>query len=116
MGLTIGNHLFYGPFQIEKVVIRKNHRPAIFAVVTRSGEPWNPVFRLLDLGYSGRSGFALAEHSRVDEWRRQSDGVLQIYLYDLDSRDELADVRAGELVDELTARYARPHDAISIGG
>lgn len=114
MGLTIGNHLFYGPFQIEKVVIRKNHHPAVFAVVSRSGEPWNPIFRLLDVGYSGTEGMTAAEHPLSGKWREENDGALQIYLYDLEKGDDVA-VRAAAMIDELNAQYSPPKGTISIG-
>lgn len=116
MGLTIGNHLFYGPFQVEKVVIRKNHHPAVFAVVSRAGEPWNPTFRLLDVGYSGPAGMIAAEHPLLSEWLEANDGALQIYLYDLDPKGGQAAERAAVVIDELIGRYQPPRGVISIGG
>ncbi len=116
MGLTIGKHLFYGPFQVEKVIIRKNHHPAVFAVVSRSGEPWSPTFRLLDVGYSGPTGMIAAEHPLLSTWLEANDGVLQIYLYDLDQKGGHADERAAVIVDELIGCYQPPRGMISIGG
>jgi hypothetical protein len=115
MGLTIGNHLFYGPFAIDKVTIRKNHHPAVFAVVSRSGEPWNPTFRLLDVGFSGPDGMVATEHPQLSRWREANDGALQIYLYDLESKSSDVAARATAIVDELIALYSPPHGMISIG-
>ncbi len=115
MGLTIGNLLFYGPFPVEKVTIRKNHRPAIFAVVSRSGEPWNPTFRLLDVGFSGSEGMVAAEHPRLHQWLEENDGSLQIYLYEMDSKTGDSVARAARIIDELIALYSPPRGIISIG-
>lgn len=115
MGLTIGNHLFYGPFPVEKVTIRKNHHPAVFAVVSRSGEPWNPTFRLLDVGYSGPDGMVAAEHPHLPGWLEENDGSLQIYLYDMESKTDDSVHRATRIVDELIALYSPPRGIISIG-
>jgi len=115
MGLKIGNLLFYGPFAVEKVTIRKNQHPAVFAVVSRSGEPWNPAFRLLDVGFSGPDGMIAAEHPHLSRWREANDGALQIYLFDLQAKSSDAAASASAIVDDLIALYSPPHGMISIG-
>lgn len=116
MGLKISGLLFYGPSPLEQVVVKKNHSPVVFAVVSRSGEPWNPVFRLVDVGYSGADGIVLAEHPDAAKWQAENDGVLQIYLLDLKRKDGDPATRAQEIIAEFRQRFEPPKGIISLAG
>lgn len=115
MGLTIGKHLFYGPSSVDEVVIRKNHHPVVFAVVAKSGDPWNPIFRLLDVGFSGADGMVAREHHRRPEWEANCDGALQIYLLDMQSKASVSAAIADAIITDLSSRYDPPNGIISIG-
>jgi len=114
MGLKISGRLFYGPLSFDQVIVKKNHSPVVFAVVSRSGEPWNPTFRLLDIGYSGGDGLVLAAHPDVGRWQAENDSVLQIYLLDLKRQDGEPTARAAEMINEIRERYHPPKGIISL--
>jgi hypothetical protein len=116
MGLKISGRLFYGPSPIEKVVIKRNHPPAVFAIVSRTGDPWNPLFRLIDVGFTGSEGMVLADHPRRSEWEAQNDGVLQVYLLDLKRHEGDPATRAQAIIDEYGERYRPPKGFISLAG
>lgn len=80
MSLMIGKYLFTGPFELEKMQIRKNHTPAVYAIVCRSGEPWNPTFTAIDFGESGENGIVFANHLDREYWDSQNNGELGVYL------------------------------------
>jgi hypothetical protein len=114
MGLKISGRLFYGPSSIDQVVIKKNHSPAVFAIVSRAGDPWNPIFRLLDIGFSGSDGMVLAENPGVSAWEAENDGVLQVYLLDLKRKDGDPAARAQAIIEEYRERYHPPKGLISL--
>lgn len=114
MGLKISGRLFYGPSSVDQVVVKKNHSPVVFAIVCRTGAPWNPNFRLLDVGYSGTDGMALSEHPQVAHWQAENDGELQVYLLDLKRRDGDPQTRAQAIIEEYRARYQPPKGSISL--
>jgi len=116
MGLKISGRLFYGPSPIDKVVIKSNHPPAVFAIVSRTGEPWNPQFRLIDVGFSGTDGMVLADHARRAEWAAENDGVLQVYLLDLKRHEGDPAARAQAIIAEYRERYDPPKGFISLAG
>ena len=116
MGLKILGRLFYGPASVDKVVIRNNHAPAVFAVVSRTGEPWNPLFRLIDVGFSGTEGIVLADHPRRAGWEAENDGVLQVYLLDLKRHDGDPTTRAQAIIKECREHYQPPKGFISLAG
>ncbi len=114
MGLKISGRLFYGPSPIDKVVVKKNHAPVVFAIVSRSGEPWNPVFRLLDVGFSGSDGMILSQHPGVTQWEADNDGILQVYVLDLKRQDGDPAARAGAIIKEFREKYQPPKGLISL--
>lgn len=114
MGLKISGRLFYGPLPIDKVVVKQNHSPVVFAIVCRTGEPWNPGFRLLDVGYSGIDGMTLSAHPNVSQWQADNDGELQVYLLDLKRRDGDPETRAQAIIEEYRERYRPPKGFISL--
>jgi len=116
MGLKISGRLFYGPSPIDKVVIKKNHPPALFAIVSRTGDPWNPMFRLIDIGFSGTEGLALADHPRRSGWEAENDGVLQVYLLDLKRHEGDPVARAQAIIAEYREYYQPPKGFISLAG
>jgi hypothetical protein len=116
MGLKISGRLFYGPSAVDKVVIKKNHAPAVFAIVSRTGDPWNPLFRLIDVGFSGTEGMVLADHPRRAEWDDENDGVLQVYLLDLKRHEGDPAARAQAIIAEYRERYQPPKGFISLAG
>jgi hypothetical protein len=116
MGLKISGRLFYGPSPIDKVVIKKNHTPALFAIVSRTGDPWNPMFRLIDIGFSGTEGMVLADHPRRSEWEVENDGVLQVYLLDLKRHEGDPVARAQAIMAEYREHYQPPKGFISLAG
>jgi hypothetical protein len=106
----------YGPSPIDKVVIKSNHPPAVFAIVSRTGEPWNPQFRLIDVGFSGTDGMVLADHARRAEWAAENDGALQVYLLDLKRHEGDPAARAQAIIEEYRERYDPPKGFISLAG
>jgi hypothetical protein len=116
MGLKISGRLFYGPSPIDKVVIKKNHPPALFAIVCRTGDPWNPTFRMIDIGFSGTEGMVLADHTRRSEWEAENDGALQVYLLDLKRHEGDPVARAQAIIAEYRERYQPPKGFISLAG
>lgn len=114
MGLKISGLLFYGPTLIEQVIVKKNHSPVVFAIVSRSGDPWNPVFRLLDAGYSGTEGMVLSEHPHLAKWQAENDGVLQVYLLDLKRNDGDPAARGQMIVEQFREKYQPPKGIISL--
>jgi hypothetical protein len=116
MGLKISGRLFYGPSAIDKVVIKKNHAPAVFAIVSRTGDPWNPLFRLIDVGFSGTDGMVLAEHPLRAAWEAENDGVLQVYLLDLKRHEGDPAARAQAIIEEYRQHYQPPRGFISLAG
>src|SRR5438876_282897 len=116
MGLKISGRLFYGPSTIDKVVIKKNHAPAVFAIVSRTGEPWNPQFRLIDVDFSGTEGIVLADHPRRTEWEVENDGALQVYLLDLKRHEGDPTARAQAIIKEYREHYRPPKGYISLAG
>ena len=116
MGLKISGRLFYGPSSVDQVVVKKNHSPVVFVIVSRVGEAWNPIFRLLDVGFSGTDGMVLAEHSGVAAWEAENDGVLQVYLLDLKRKDGDPAARAQAIIEEYREQYQPPKGFISLAG
>lgn len=114
MGLKISGRLFYGPLLIEKVIVKKNHSPVVFVIVSRTGDPWNPNFRLLDVDFSGSEGITLSEHPKVSQWIAENDGLLQVYLLDLKRQDGDPKTRANAIIEEYRKRYQPPNGFISL--
>ncbi len=115
MSLKIAGALFAGPFPFEKTAIRKNQNPAVFAIVSREGEPWNPVFRLIDVGESGAGGVSFAEHPSVARWKELATGEVGVYLLQR-PRSEIPDDKRQALVEEIRDSYDPPNGTVAIHG
>ncbi len=118
MSLRIAGHLFTGPFTVDEMVVRKNHDPAVFAVISREGKPWSPIFRLLDVGETGDEGLVFKSHPQRDDWERLSSsesGVLGIYVYSM-PRAQFAPQARSDLVQEIRTQYAPPRGEVRISG
>tara|TARA_A100001015_G_C15030764_1_gene733101 strand:- start:836 stop:1177 length:342 start_codon:yes stop_codon:yes gene_type:complete len=113
MALKLGNHLFYGPFLIEKVNIRQNQTPVIFAIVSKSGEAWNPEFRLVDAGASGEGGLILSAHPNFAQWHNQV-GELQVYLLDVRGSSAKGLAAREKLAKEIAEFFAPPDNIIPL--
>lgn len=114
MSLKIGDHLFTGPFQVDKTRVRANHPPAVYAIICKGGQPWDPTFRLLDVGETGENGIVFAEHERLAQWEADNDGELCVYLLQRESNDRF-DLEAREsLVEDLRTRYDPPQGMVQL--
>jgi hypothetical protein len=73
-----------------------------------------PLFRLIDVGFSGTEGMVLADHPRRSVWEAENDGVLQVYLLDL-KRPRAARRRGRKaIIEEYRRRYQPPAGFISL--
>ena len=116
MALKIADHLFTGPFDVEKTVVRKNHLPAVYAVLSKEGQPWDPLFRVLEIGASGQDGITFSNHARRGEWTARARGQICVYLMSLEG-PEWQDVAARQsLAEQLGARHVPPNDVIGVTG
>lgn len=113
MALKLGSHLFYGPFLLEKVKIRQNQTPVIFAIVSKSGEPWNPEFRLLDTGASGEEGLNLSAHPNFAKWRASA-GELQVYLLDVRGSPATGLAAREMLAKKIAESFAPPDNIVPL--
>jgi hypothetical protein len=116
MSLKIANYLFYGPFLVEKIKVRANQTPIVFAIVCRTGEPWNPAFRLIDIGASSPEGLVLAAHPHRALWDRENNGELEVYLYDTPASDGFTPEKRQNVVENVRAKVGTPHGNIPISG
>jgi hypothetical protein len=116
MSLKIASYLFYGPFPVEKIKVRANQIPILFAIVCRTGDPWNPNFRLIDVGASAPGGMVLAEHPQRDVWRRENDGELEVYLYDTPASEGFTAEKRQFIVDDVRAKVGTPRGNIPVSG
>lgn len=117
MSIKIAGHLFYGPFEIEKVKLRGNQIPVVVAVVCRAGEPWNPTFRLVDMDCSGANGLILADHPRRVVWERESaGGHLEAYLLDTPASQGFTETSRRELISDICSKVVPPYGNIPLSG
>ena len=116
MALKIAGHLFTGPYEVEKAVVRKNHQPVVFAVLSKEGPPWDPAFRVIEVGATGEGGAVFADDPRCPEWRTKAEGQLCIYMLPLEGA-EFRSVDAREkLADEIRTRHAPPNEFVRVTG
>jgi len=111
MDLKISGQLFY---VVDKVVVKKNHSLVVFATIGRTGDPWNPSFRLFDFGLQRNEGLTLVEHPKASHWQAENDGELQVYLLNLKRRDGDSELRAQVIIEECHARYQPPKRYVSL--
>ncbi len=114
MALKIAERLFTGPYALDESRVRKNQSAAVYAIISRSGEPWNPTFRLIDVDETGDQGVHFRTHEKRPEWERYNDGELSIYFFYMSVRaGHTADQRRW-LVDAIKAQYDPPNGMISL--
>ena len=116
MSLKIGCYLFTGPFSIEKAVVRKNKAAAVFAIVSRSGNSWDPCFRALDFGESGESGMTFSTHPDRTKWEAKNDGELGIYLLNENELDVSGEKNRKLIVKDLSKHFLQPDTFILLSG
>lgn len=114
MALKIEGHLFTGPRDFETTVVRRNHRPVVYVILSKEGPPWDPVFRVIDAGYSGDEPLVFAEHEKRAEWQRQCPGKPCLYLLEMDAAYGYKDGDRIGIAEAIRTRFAPPHDIISI--
>jgi hypothetical protein len=109
MSLTIAGRLFTGPFNLETTVVRPNHQPAVFAIVAKRGEPWDPQFIMIGSGETGESGLVFSSHASRAVWE-QTAGEQRptVYLHTMPKISCGAADRE-TLVAELRKAYPEPN-------
>jgi hypothetical protein len=114
MALKIDGHLFTGPRDLEGTVVRLNHRPVVFLILSKEGPPWDPVFRLIDVGCSGDEPLVFAKHEKRAEWLRRCAGKPCLYLLEMDDGAGYKDGDRAGIAETIRKRHAPPHDVINI--
>jgi hypothetical protein len=113
MSLTIAGRLFTGPYDLDSTIVRPNHQPAVFAIVAKQGEPWNPQFVLIDVGETGENGLAFSSHSSRAAWGRAAGGHRPtIYM----TRIAGGSAERQALVGQLRKAYPEPNTPIQEQG
>lgn len=116
MGLKLSNFLFTGPFNIEETIVRGNQNPVVFAIISKEGEPWNPSFRLLDVGVSDLEGVRFSTHTDRPMWETEANGDIGIYLLDFPRKDpDLLEKRI-KVVATLKSMFNPPNGTIPLQG
>jgi len=118
VSLKIAGRLFAGPFPLEKTVVRKNHDPAVFAIISREGKPWNPLFHILEVGETGPDGVTFEEHPASAQWRDMAAaaaGTVGVYLLSM-ARAEHGDDTRRQLAEDIRTRYSPPTGYVPITG
>jgi len=113
MSLKICDYLFYGPFKVAETIVRANHVPVVYAIIAKEGKPWDPVFRLIDVGYSPASGLVFSEHPDHARWGTLSTGTLGVYLLDVAGDTPDASHRR-TIADTIRTRLDPPNGLIQI--
>jgi len=101
MSLKIKNFLLTGPFGIDETTVRANQDPAVFAIVSKGGEPWNPTFKVLDVGETGDAGTVFANHPNRSAWAEGADGKLGIYFLTFSRKDGHAAASRLAVVEQI---------------
>ncbi|MDQ7248364.1 hypothetical protein [Dongia sedimenti] len=107
MSIKIKGYLFTGPFPVEKTNRRANQAETVFAVVRKGGSAWDPVFELLDLGRTGSTGMAFADHPHAAAWRGGDGTLASIYLLDTTTQPEAA-ADLDKVVGDILAAHTLP--------
>ncbi|HTV27535.1 MAG TPA: hypothetical protein VMF32_07110 [Xanthobacteraceae bacterium] len=111
MSLTISGVLFTGPFAIAKTVIRRNQDPCVYAVVSKSGQPWDPEYRLIACGDSGDEGHDFSADPRTAGWEQTGSDV-SLYLCRVPRDDDPGGARRRELVRQISDDHVPPRNLI----
>lgn len=115
MSLKICGYLFYGPFELAQTVVKPNHTPVVFAIVCRDGEPWDPIFRLIDVGYSDAQGIQFASHPDRATWQAAcGGGSLGVYLFDAAPQDGFNETVRRDLAQRIRVDLEPPQGRIPI--
>lgn len=105
MSLKILGRLFTGPNDPRTAVVRHNHPPAVFAVIDKAGQAWDPEFRLIDLGDTAGATVVFAQHPDLGRWMAEAKGKLTIYLHVPDADDGDATAQRRALVETIRANW-----------
>jgi hypothetical protein len=114
VALKIAGHLFTGPHNIDKTVVRANHLPVVFAIISKEGAPWDPQFRLIDVGYSEAGGLVFAEAAKSAQWRRDCKGTLCLFLLPMDESNGYKESDRSVISEHIRALHTAPNDLIGI--
>lgn len=113
MGLKIASRLFSGPYGMSTFKRRRNQSAVIYAVVSKSGPPWDPDHHLVDLGTHDDDGLDFAALARAKSWQPIGEGTLMLFIYFLDDRRTTLAEREAELA-EMRSRLEIPGAFIPI--
>jgi hypothetical protein len=116
MSLKILSHLFTGPLDINTTKVRANQDPAVFAIVCRSGKPWNPEFSLIEVGKSSPDGTEFKNHPNRKEWASLCGGEASVYLLSVPNALKQDSDPRDEIVSEISQSLKPPGGAIPIHG
>jgi hypothetical protein len=105
MSLKIYGRLFTGPNDPTTALVRANHAPAVFAVVDKVGQAWDPQFRLIDLGDTAGAPVIFAQHPDLARWSAAAEGKLSIYFHVPDPDDGDPAVQRKTLVEAIRANW-----------
>ena len=111
MSLTISNTLFTGPFPLGKTTIRHNQHPCVYAVVSKSGYPWDPEFRLIACGETGDDGHNFAADPRVATWQTAGSEV-SLYLFVVPRDSDPGGEQRRALARRIGEEHVPPCDVI----
>jgi hypothetical protein len=112
VSLTISGLLFTGPNPLGTCVVRSNHTAAVFAIISKEGEPWDPRFRLLWVGDTGPNGQIFADHSQAEEWLTESKGKATVFLLPV-NKNEGGESRRQQIITEVLSKYTVPNAIIT---
>jgi hypothetical protein len=116
MSLKIRSHLLTGPFEIDKTVIRSNQDPAVFVIIEKAGQPWDPVFNFVAAGDSGEAGIRLAEHPERANWEKGRSGKVGVYLISFSRKDPGQQQARALVIEDIAAAMKESGGKIPIQG
>jgi len=111
VSLKILGRLFTGPHDPSTAVIRHNHEPVVYVAVDRTGQPWDPDFRLIDIGDTAGATVVFAEHPELPRLNAVATGKLSLYFHVPDPDDDPA-MRRRQVVEAIRAGWP-PNGRIS---
>lgn len=97
MGLKIADRLYSGPYDMQTFRRRKNHTPVIYAIISKSGLPWDPDHHIIDIGTHPDEGMEFAAVAADHSWEPVSDGKLMLFIDFLDNRRTTIEERFSEI-------------------
>lgn len=116
MSLKLLDLLFTGPFDPVQTVVKQNKAACVFAVISREGKPYNPSFRVIDIGDTAGEMVTFGDHPDLERWRAEGQGELGIYLYRPDVREPEASTVRARAVLALQQAYTPPTGTVAIDG